>query len=301
MTLPNFLIVGVEKAGTTSIYNYLKQHPQVYMSPVKETNFLEKDWETLIKDHNFKGKPSKIVTFEQYKALFEGVTDEIAIGEASPNYLFHYESSAARIRKYVPEAKLIAILRDPAERAYSDYLMHVRDEIQSTVKTLSLSEQIKLKGETSFTLRKGLYYQPIKYYFEQFSPEQVRIYFYKDLSKNSLEFMQNIYKFIGVNDNFEVDTSKKAQTAAIPKSRALNKLIRTDNPLRTSIRTLIKPFIPLSLRAKARKTILELNSNTKNTDPLSPELRQALVDYYRDDILKLQDLIQQDLADWLKT
>ncbi|MEQ8956354.1 MAG: sulfotransferase, partial [Coleofasciculus sp. C2-GNP5-27] len=77
MKLPTFLIIGVQKAGTTSIYNYLKQHPQIYMSPVKETNFLEKNWEELETQ-----RKAKIDTFEKYCQLFEGVTDEIAIGEA---------------------------------------------------------------------------------------------------------------------------------------------------------------------------------------------------------------------------
>ena len=95
MKLPTFLIVGVQKAGTTSIYNYLQEHPQVYMSPIKETNFLERDWEKLVAENsNIK---NRISSFDDYCKLFSGVGDEIAIGEASPNYIFHYESSAPRI------------------------------------------------------------------------------------------------------------------------------------------------------------------------------------------------------------
>ena len=164
MILPNFLIVGVQKAGTTSIYNYLQEHPQVYMSLVKETNFLEKDWENMPPEQQNK---NGIVTLEKYSELFADVKDEIAIGEASPNYLFHYESSAARIKKYVPDAKLIVVLRNPVERAYSDYLMHIRDAIGYR----SLSEQIKHSSHKSFILRKGFYYVPLKYYFAQFGQE----------------------------------------------------------------------------------------------------------------------------------
>ncbi|HHP7231872.1 MAG TPA: sulfotransferase, partial [Xenococcaceae cyanobacterium] len=155
MKLPTFLIVGVQKAGTTSIYNYLQEHPQVYMSPVKETNFLERDWEkTLAENSQLK---NRIATFEDYCQLFTAVKDEIAIGEASPNYIFHYESSASRIQKYTPDAQLIVVLRNPTERAYSDYLMHLRDAI-SPVKVKPLGEQIKNSSAKSFILRKGFYF-----------------------------------------------------------------------------------------------------------------------------------------------
>ena len=92
MKLPTFLVIGIEKAGTTSVDNYLKQHPQVYMSPVKEPNFLERDWEHADLS-KMKPKQNRIDTFEKYCNLFGDVTEEKAIGEVSPNYLFHYQES----------------------------------------------------------------------------------------------------------------------------------------------------------------------------------------------------------------
>jgi hypothetical protein len=124
MTMPNFLIIGAAKSGTTSLHHYLKQHPQVYMSQIKEPSFFAfegtkpaipgpwKRWAA----HNF------ITDIQAYRSLFQGVSDEVAIGEASTIYLVH-PTAPQRIRHYVPDAKLIAILRDPAERAYSNYRM----------------------------------------------------------------------------------------------------------------------------------------------------------------------------------
>jgi hypothetical protein len=104
MPLPTFIIIGVQKAGTTSIYHYLQQHPQVYMSPVKEPHFLERDWPQLAADSPEVKQP-RINTWEKYQALFAGVTDETAIGEASVNCLFHYDQSIDLIKRYVPDAQ----------------------------------------------------------------------------------------------------------------------------------------------------------------------------------------------------
>ncbi|NEO31535.1 MAG: sulfotransferase [Symploca sp. SIO3C6] len=291
--LPTFLIIGVQKAGTTSIYNYLKQHPQVYMSPVKETNFLERDWENLAPEVINK---NGIDTLEKYSQLFAGVKDEVAIGEASPNYLFHYESASARILRYLPDAKLIAILRNPIERAYSDYLMHIRDAIGAG-KSRTLSEQIKSRSNASFTLRKGLYYEQLKYFFDAFGKEQVKVYLYDDFSKKPLDTIQDLYKFIGVDDTFNPDMSKKSQVAQVPRVQFLNTLLRKQNPLRKFTASVLKNIIPLQVRQNIRSSLIDMNSTGKPS--LSTEERQELVKFYREDILKLQDLIHKDLSSWL--
>lgn len=292
MILPNFLIVGVQKAGTTSIYNYLQEHPQVYMSRVKETNFLEKDWEKIpLEQQNKNG----IVTIEKYAELFADVKDEIAIGEVSPNYLFHYESSAARIKQYLPDAKLIVVLRNPVERAYSDHLMHLRDAIGYR----SLSEQIKHSSHKSFILRKGFYYEPIKYYFEQFEREQIRVFFYDDLCAKPQEFMQEMYQYLEVNSNFTPDTNKKAQVAKIPKNKAINNLLQRKNLLRNTAANIMKTVMPVETRQKLRDRLISFNSQTKKAIPLSSEERQQLIELYREDILQLQDLLEKDLSKWL--
>ncbi len=292
MILPNFLIVGVQKAGTTSIYNYLQEHPQVYMSLVKETNFLEKDWEKMPPEQQNK---NGIVTLEKYSELFANVKAEIAIGEASPNYLFHYESSAARIKKYVPDAKLIVVLRNPVERAYSDHLMHRRDAIGYR----SLSEQIKHSSHKSFVLLKGFYYVPLKYYFDRFGQEQVKVFFYDDLCENPQNFMRSMYQYLGVDDNFLPNTARKAQVAKIPKNKTINNLLNRKNILRNTAANILKKVMPVESRQKLRDRLINLNSKSKQAEPLSTEERQQLIELYREDILQLQDLLGRDLSKWL--
>ncbi|MGB3694093.1 MAG: sulfotransferase [Spirulinaceae cyanobacterium] len=296
MTLPNFLIIGVQKAGTTSIYNYLDEHPQIYMSPVKETNFLEADWEK--EPEKLAKKSSKSITdIETYHQLFAGVQDEIAIGEASPNYLFHYQTATKAIQRYMPDAKLIAILRNPTERAYSDYLMHIRDAIEEPE---SLSEIIAHRAESAYFFRKGFYYEQIKYFFDKFGRQQVKVYLYDDLCKNPVKLMQDMYSFIGVDDNFVPDTGKKAQKAQVPKNQGINNLLKTKNPLRNLAASTLKTFLPLETRQKIRDGIINLNSQGKKALPLQPEDRTKLVEMFREDVLKLQDLLGKDLSGWLK-
>ena len=293
MKLPTFLIVGVQKAGTTSIYNYLQEHPQVFMSRIKETNFLEQDWLSLPPE---KQNKNGIITIEDYAALFADVRDEIAIGEASPNYLFHYETSAARIQKYVPDARLIMVLRNPVERAYSDYLMHIRDAIST--KVTSFSQQIE-RAHKSYIIRKGFYATPVKYYLDRFDRGQIKVYLYDDLVRNPQQFMQNFYSYIGV-EPFQPDVSKKVQQAKIPKNQAINNLLQSKNPIRAFAANTLKTVMPLETRQKIRDRLINFNSQSKKAMPLTDADRQKLIDLYREDILQLQELIDRDLSSWLQ-
>lgn len=130
MRLPNLLVIGAAKAGTTAIYDYLGMHPQVYMSRLKETNFFALEGSPLNfsgpGDHDYINKYS-ITCLDQYCQQFQGVTGETIVGEASPLYLYNAEAPQ-RIRHYTPDVKLIAVLRHPVDRAYSAFLHTIRDD-----------------------------------------------------------------------------------------------------------------------------------------------------------------------------
>src|ERR671929_75877 len=117
MTMPNFFIIGAMKSGTTALYYYLEQHPEVYMSPVKEPNFFCSQEQ--------KNGADAVTDIRAYERLFRGVLGETAVGEASHCYLYEPRAAAA-IRRCVPEAKLLAILRNPIDRAFSHFLHMVR-------------------------------------------------------------------------------------------------------------------------------------------------------------------------------
>ena len=303
MTLPNFLIFGVQKAGTTSVYNYLKQHPQVYTSPIKETEFMSRESARkpeLLTDEDkklTKGGCQKIVTIERYEALFEQAEGAIALGEASPNYLFAHRQAVPNIQTYVPNAKLIAILRNPVERAYSDYLMSLRQVVGNHK---PLAEQVRTSGQTSYTLLKGLYYEGTRHFLETFGPKQVKIFLFDDLRKDSAGLMRELYEFIGVDSRFEANTQQQSQTAEVPKSSTINRLLRTKNPLRAGAAKVLRAFTSEEHRQKWRSQLIAANSQGKEKQPLTHEERKLLEDYYREDILQLQKLLNRDLSHWFK-
>lgn len=176
MGMPNFFIIGAGSSGTTSLYHYLKQHPQVYMSPIKETNFFAYEERGV---HVGKGGGSMdegrfpIRSIEAYGALFEDVSNEKAVGEASPRYLYSSEA-CRRIHSYNAEAKLVAILRNPVERAYSSYCKHVRDgnERRTFLQAINDEESGRKNQHLGFGQRHyvdfGLYHKYLKRYADFF-------------------------------------------------------------------------------------------------------------------------------------
>ena len=273
------------------------------MSPRKETEFFsrkitdEATYQTLSETDKFNRNGRKhILTLQNYRDLFDGVTDEIAVGEASPNYLFLHEHAVPQIKQHISQAKLIAVLRNPVERAYSDYLMHVRDVVGNQK---PLAEQVKNSGDSSFTLLKGKYSDGLKHFLETFGAEQVKVVLYDELKEDSDRFMQTLYSFIGVDPDFNADTKTKQQTAQVPKNQAINKLLRTKNPLRSMAGAVLRTVTTEEQRKGLRSRLIAANSQGKEALPLSAQDRALLQDYYREDILKVQDLLNQDFSMWL--
>jgi len=298
MTQPNFILIGAGKAGTTALYEYLRQHPQVYMSPVKEPNYFAFMGEKVA----FKGpgedrmiNASSITDTDTYYHLFDQVSDQRAIGEASQWYLYS-DKAAARIQQTLPEAKLIAILRDPVKRAYSDYLHFVRDEREPIGNFVSAikAEQTRIDSHWGFGhyVRRGLYYEQVKRYFDLFDRQQIKIYLNEDLKVDSLGLMQSIFEFLEIDATFAPDTSFRPNVSGIPKNKLLHRFLGKSNP----IRTLIEPLAPASLR----KAMITFKGKNLAQPPLADEIRQQLIPLFREDVLKLQDLIERDLSSWLK-
>ncbi len=301
MTMPNFLIIGAAKSGTTALDRYLKEHPQIYMSPIKELNFFalegedcEKFKKNLLKNSDL---PNFITDLETYRIFFKKVAKEIAIGESSPLYLLH-PKAPERIKHYIPKVKIIAILRDPVERAYSDFLF-VRsrgsEPIPDFHKALKAeSERI----EKNYWFRwyykqRGFYFIQLQRYFDLFDKEQIKIYLYEDLKKDSLAVVQDIFRFLNVDDTFVPDIGKKHNVTYLPKNQAVHQLVTSK-----SIANIARSLLPLNFRSNIKKQFV--NINRQKTSPLKPEVRQQYIEEFREEILNLQDLIGRDLSKWLE-
>src|SRR5919109_2411298 len=192
---PNFFIVGAQRAGTTSLYHYLKEIPGVYMSQVKEPsyfapNYIRRDPGRFLKDK------------EEYLRLFENAGGYTAVGEASPSYLWDPDTPKL-IHQTVPHARIIMILRDPIERAYSNYLMRMKysgikssfyDELMRDYKS-----QEKLFGRSNMYVEFGMYYEQVKRYFDIFGKEQVKVIIFEEFVKHPEQSINEVLTFLGVN------------------------------------------------------------------------------------------------------
>lgn len=300
MTLPNFLIIGAAKSGTSSLYRYLKQHPEIFMSPVKEPHYFSFDAQS--KMTKGPGDPihKAITDYDQYIQLFAGARDEKAVGEASTSYLYRAEAPG-RIHQCLPGVKLIAILRNPAERAFSAYMHVVRDN-RETAQDFAAALEMEARRISEnwdpiwhFT-KVGFYAEQLARYYAQFKREQIRVYLYETLIHDPGAILQDIFNFLGVDPGFSPDMSVRYNVSGKQKSRIVQYIDKIFFLSSNPIRWISRRLIPEMWRWKFTTWI-----RYKNLQKLEiPEhLRRELIALYKDDILKLQSLIEKDLSAWL--
>lgn len=294
MVLPNFLLIGAAKCGTTSLAHYLDQHPEIFMSPEKEPRFFAEEFHTKFANGPVrKGSIRPIMTLSEYELLFQDVTTEKAIGEASTEYIF-FEETPKRIKALIPDVKLIAVLRNPIERAFSAYCYQRRDSVETLSFEQALEDEDRRRKEywRPGWLYKtaGYYYQQVSRYYEFFEPDQFRIYLFEELNQYPMEMLKDIFMFLEVNSSFQGDLSRK-NISEIPKNADLNYLLSNQSPFYP-----LREYIPEPVKKLLREV---KNKNRVPKPKLSEDLKKKLLTEYKDDILKLQDLICKDLSNWL--
>jgi len=303
MILPNFFIIGAHKSGTTSLYEYMSQHPSIFMAKVKEPRFFALSEDKIkYSGPNDPAASCEYDTLEKYATLFESSCDLPLRGEASTLYLYH-NKAPKNIKKLVPDAKLIAVLRNPMERAYSNYLYALRDGrevIDNFEEALNLEEErIQEKwGPLWHYKRKGLYAMQLERYFKVFNENQIKVIIYDDYKKNPEGICQSIFEFLGVDSSFEPSTGINYNVSGVPKSSSLHQFLL--NP--SSFRFLYK-FIPNTVRKKVKEKLMQINiDRDKEKIPTYDHSTHLwLCDYYEDDIRKLESIIGRDLSFWFQS
>lgn len=298
MIIPNFILIGAQKAGTTAIAHYLEQHPQIFMSPTKEPGFF--DFEGT--PPNFKGpgdQPlySKIITnLDDYSKLFEPATNEIAVGEATTWYLYS-QRAANSIKQHIPNAKLIAILRNPVDRAYSAYMHAIRDDRETLDFEKALeAEQHRIAEGWEYLWHYqaiGRYAEQLEHYYALFPSEQIQVHLYDDLQTKPESLLQDIFRFLQVKPDFQPQVFTRLNISGQKKSKAIEQMLSDNNPLKQAL----KPLLPIRLRKQLANQIRIFNYKKPEC---SEEIRTQLLNQFRDDILKTQDLIGRDLSPWLR-
>ena len=298
--LPNFLNVGAAKSGTSSLHNYLNQHPEVFMPSynsegmkVKEPRFLIKD---LVKHRLHNG----VWSWVEYKSLFNDVIDEKAIGESTVLYLYYYKDAIKNIKeKLGNDVKIIIMLRNPADRAYSAF-QHVSrgfKEQNSFEESLEMEDgRLEREGNlTPMVMYKdmGLYYEMVKAYQENF--KDVHIVIYDDFRDDTESEMKKAYQFLGISDNKDIDYETRHN---IGGKRWKNNMMKHLLMRKNTIKSIFKKIIPKGLRRGIRNNLV--SASTNKVPPMKDHTRIMLNDFFREDVKQLSTLLNRDLTHWTK-
>lgn len=298
--MPNFIVIGAPRAGTTSLYHYLLQHPQVAMSRTKETNYFA--YLASRSEPGYRTGLSiqwPVKSPEEYKALFRGGECK-AVGEASPLYFFA-PGVARQIKTHLPDTRLVMILRNPVERAYSAYMKNCREGTETRSFEDRILREINHPEDVvcseHYYLRAGMYFERIADYLQYFERSRLKIVFQEDLQSDPAGLMGDLFTFLGVDSGFVPDTSVRFNQSLPPllAKRQGNRLLLKEIARR------VREFIPrrvyyslLNLKYYVNKKIIAYPRLEKQTGLL-------LLEQYRPDILSLQGFLGRDLSHWLVT
>ncbi|HTM10498.1 MAG TPA: sulfotransferase [Verrucomicrobiae bacterium] len=276
---PNFFIVGAPRAGTTSLYYYLKAAPGVFMSPVKEPHYFAVTLKALLNPSAANPDATQLIhERREYLKLFQKVKDEVAVGEASPSYL--WDTAAPRlIHEVVPHARIIMSLRDPVDRAFSHYLMHVREGVER----LPFEEVVE---GTSY-IEPGLYAAQVQRYVDIFGADQVKILIFEEFIGDVEAAVTDILKFLGVNGRVSYRLKTPHNSFAVPRGN-LAKRIAASRGIRLTARSLL----PSGIRGVLRRKLLY---KKVPKPPLPHAVAAALADIYREDVKALEKILGRSL------
>lgn len=293
---PNFFIVGAAKAGTSSLDRYLSQHPQIYIPPKKEAHYFSiPDFPLRFTGPGDDGMNEfTIRDKETYTSLFTPAENHLAVGESSVFYLY-YPGTAERIYQEVPAAKIIIVLRNPVDRAFSAYMHLIRDERETLTFEASLEQEPARRNahfEPMWLYKAlGLYASQVERYLATFGHQQVKVVLFEEFVRNPQATLEELFAFLQVDPFFEVDTSLRLNESGKPKSRLVYNFVSQPHPLKE----LLKPLIPHQVRERmgirAKSLVLERTE-------MNPETRRNLQAFFLKDTLRLESILHRDLSIW---
>ena len=301
MALPDFLVAGVPKAGTTALHAALSRHPGVYMSAIKEPKFFLTDGPPPAK-----GGPGDALTYREhvwerheYEALFDAAPAGALCGESTPLYLYD-RAALRRIRDTIPAAKFIVVLRDPVERAHSNWT-HLwsagLEPIGDFVRACAEEERRVTAGWASFWHYTGLgkYGQQLDYAFSLFPREQVLVLRYRRLVDEPAAMLDRICAFLGAETGVVTEIPRENVTAH-PEHTVGHRAAA----LGMRVGAAAGRLLPGDAAAAATHRLERfLQRGRRERQPLSWEQRQALLPRFEDDIKLLEKVLGEDFGDWL--
>ena len=281
--LPSFVLVGVPRSGTTSLYRYFRQHPQICLSDVKEVNFLSYPGEEIARaDYPWLRFPVR--TLEEYQRLFADAGPRVAVDFSAS--CFRSPVAIERINRFVPTANCFVLLRDPVARAYSAYLNRLNKGYESRP-----PEEALVPGELA--VDNGFYLERIEAFRAALGADRVRVWLFDDLSAQPQATLREMFEYLGVDPSVEVDTSAVYNRGGVPRSTTMQRLLPS-----YARRRQIADALPASLRTAVQR-LGHLNRAT--APPIPEQVEQRLRRLYADDVRRLADLIGRDLDPWISS
>jgi hypothetical protein len=297
MPQPTFIVIGVGKAGTTSIYEYAAQHPDIHMSPTKETNSFAAYGQPLA--HTGPGDDTlvnrtSIHRWEDYQAQFSGAPAGAVCGEASPRYMWD-PRVPKRMHRDLPDVRLVLALRHPVDRAYAAWVwsrMSARETEPFEVAIELDAERFEAGWGWGIYRRVSRYADQLERYYAHFDREQIHVHLFEDFARDPITVMRRIFDHVGADPTFVPDTHATHFGSGIIQ----NRVFRTMWESSVGIRTRLRPLWPARLRHAAYRFV----TRSARKPELDPDLRRRLTREFRDDIERTASLTGLDLAHWLE-
>ncbi len=304
MALPDFLIIGAPKAGSTAVHAALKQHPQLFLSEPKEPKFfLTGGKRPDPRNHRGPGDLHSsrewIWDRARYESLFDAAPYGALLGESTPFYLWDTVAHK-RIHAEIPDVKLIAVLRDPVTRAYSNWT-HLRgDGLEpepNFMRAVSLEQQRVAAGYAPFWryLELGLYGRQLEHLLRLFPRNQVFVLRYRRLVDDTAKVLDEISAFLGVETGL-VSTVPRSNVSKTVPDNALSRRLRAATRLGAAVGGHLPPQL---WRQAQRPLLLAMHTGSTHRTPLAIENRHGLLPYFEDDVRLLTRLTGQNFEDWL--
>lgn len=304
MPLPSFFVIGAAKSGTTALYFYLRQHPELYLPLEQEPSwfaFADQSPQFTAPDDSTPAENVYAVTErEEYEALYAEARQGERLGDVSPAYLY-WPEAPARMADLVPDARIAVILRHPVDRAYSAF-MHAmregREPIQDFRRALEAEpERIAENCGLMWRYRDfGRYAGQMKRWFRHFPRENFLIGTYEEFSRDPASFSRRVQSFVGVDGTFIPNTDTRHNASGVPRSRGAYNLLRSDSGLARLARV-AAPIIGMD---RMKRIQARLQGSVLERVPLDPTLRAELVDEWRPEIEEVADVVDLEIGHWVE-
>ena len=287
------MLVGAAKCGTTSLFEVLGEHPQIYIPENKEPWFYSHVDEDISQIELGPQKDMIVTDMDKYLALYTKKQTGDICGDASTSYLYDYLKTIDNIKKLRDsweEIKIVIVIRDPVERAYSHYLNNIRSGSEGRRFSVCIDRCTKgIQTWYKDYLHYGLYYEQILAFREQF--KAVKIIIFEDLIVDFESVIYPLFKFLGVDETYRIPELPKENSSGVPTSQYITKIIHQKNLLKTVAKTLVPRGV--------RKSVASYINNRFMSRPnMTDEQREFLVSYYMEDVSKVRELLGSNLERW---